>query len=476
MSAISRVDVQPFTRRGTCPALSAPMQTGDGLLSRIAFTDHISPYDLHALSTLAVRRGNGLIDITARGGLQFRGLTAESAVALEQDVLALGLPLRQRLATETSPLAGIDETAIADPRAIMSRISERADALNLSERLAAKMSVIIDGGGHVSMVDLLADVRLKAVRVNGDVLWQLMLGGAEKTSLRAGMLRVEDAADVVINLLNCLAERGSDARGRDLDIETVRAVCAERLVDSNEAGQNLSPSYRCRDLLTGEEKAESRTLPTYGEAHPYGLMRLSRGQFAAALAPAYGQIPSDTLSALCRHAAMLEIKYVRPGPGHALYFIGNKKACQTLLTRAREAGFVTNARDPRSAIAICAGEPACASAFIATRQLAEHAAADCAALLDGSLTLHLSGCGKGCAHPTSAPLAFSGSSEGLAFRYSGRVSDAPDVILPFTEQKAALSRLARLYEKEHKPGENARALLARLGRQKIVAALRQDNR
>ncbi len=454
MNASSRVDIKPFTRRGICPALSAPMQTGDGLLSRIAFTDAISPGDLAALCALAIQHGNGLIDITARGGLQFRGLTAESAVALEHDVLALGLPLRQGLAVETSPLAGMDDTAIADPRDIVRRIEERSDALHLSERLAAKMSVIIDGGGHVGMADLLADIRLKAVRVHDGVLWQLILGGAEAKALQAGLLRTEHAADVVIDLLTSLAERGSDARGRDLDIETVRAVCAGRLLESV-SGQNIADN---------------------NEAQQYGLMRLSQDLSAAALAPAYGQIAGETLSSLCTVASTLGINIVRPGPAHALYCLGNEDACQTLLVQAHEAGFVTNAHDPRSAIAVCAGEPACASAFIATGELAEHAAADCAALLDGSIKLHLSGCGKGCAHPTAAPLAFSGSSEGLAFRYSGRVSDAQDVILPLTEQKAALSRLARLYEKEHKPGENARALLARLGRQKIVAALRQDDR
>jgi precorrin-3B synthase len=365
------------------------------------------------------------------------------------------------------------------------------------------MSVIIDGGGHVSMGDLLADIRLKAVRANNRVLWQLMLGGTEANALQVGLLRTDHAADVVIDLLTFLAKRGSDARGRDLDIGTVRAICADRLLE-NYLGQDFAagffsppgrrwaegsdegasspppltgaPSSRCRDLLPLGEKTESGTLAVDKEAHQYGLMRLSQNLSVAALAPAYGQLPAKTLSSLCTVASTLGINITRPGPAHALYCLGNEEACQSLLVQAHQAGFVTNAHDPRSAIAVCAGEPACASAFIATRELAEHAAEDCAALLDGSITLHLSGCGKGCAHPTAAPLAFSGSSEGLAFRYSGRVSDAPDVILPFTEQKAALSRLARLYEKEHKPGENARALLARLGRQKIVAALRQDDR
>lgn len=452
MSAARLGDVQPFARRGVCPALSAPMQTGDGLLSRIAFTAHVSPDDLEALCALAVRYGNGLVDITARGGLQFRGLTADSAVSLEMDVLALGLPLRHGLAVETSPLAGTDETAIADTGEIVSRICERADTLHLYERLAAKMSVVVDGGGNLTMDDLLADIRLKAVRFNDDLFWQLMLGGSEANALRVGLLRTENAADVVTHLLSHLAERGPEARGRDLDIAQVRAICADWLFQQTMDAQSKALRQSC------------------------GLLRLSKNIFTAALAPAYGQIPAEALSCLCAFASRLGIKFVRPGPAHALFFLGDEAACQALLDHAHEAGFVTRADDPRSAIALCAGKPACASGFLVTKELADHAAADCAPLLDNSLTLHLSGCGKGCAHPNAALLAFSGRAEGLAFTYSGRAGDPPDVILPFSQQRAALSRLARLYEKEHKPGENAHALLARLGKDRIVAALRQEDR
>ncbi|KXG85505.1 precorrin-3B synthase [Agrobacterium bohemicum] len=452
MNAATRADVQPFARRGVCPALSAPMQTGDGLLSRIALTAHVSPDDLGALCTLAVRHGNGLVDITARGSLQFRGLTTESAVSLEMDVLALGLPLRHGLAVETSPLAGIDETAIADTGEIVSRICERADQLHLHERLAAKMSVVVDGGGNVIMDDLLADIRLKAVRLNNDVFWQLMLGGSEANALRVGSLHTENAADAVTHLLSHLAERGSEARGRDLDIAQIQAICADWLIQQ-----------------TGDAQATAL-------CQPFGLLRLSENLFATVLAPAYGQLPAKALSSLCAFASTLGMKFVKPGPAHALFFLGDEVACQALLDHAPEAGFVTRADDPRSAIAVCAGKSACASGFLVTKELADHAAVDCAPLLDSSLTLHLSGCGKGCAHPNAAPLAFSGRAEGLAFTYSGRAGDPPDVVLPFSQQEAALSRLARLYEKEHKPGENAHTLLARLGKDRIVAALRQEDR
>lgn len=445
--------VQPFGRRGLCPALSAPMRTGDGFLSRVAFEADISPRAIVTLCDLAERYGNGLLDITARGSLQFRGLTLESACALEKDVLALGLPLREGMAVETSPLAGRDDAEIADGRFLAEQIRKAADRLALHEKLAAKISVVIDGGGHLSMGDLLADIRLKAIRLDGRISWQLLVGGPESKALNAGLVERGAAADVVLSLILYLAGKGPLARGRDLDQSTIKAVCGDLLLD--------------RVIKSEAVRAPSS---------PLGLMAAGTGFFAAGAAPAFGQVRGSDLSRLCQDADMLGIKALRPSPNHSMLFFGSKSDCDALLETAGACGFVTEAGDARSSIAVCPGAPGCASAFLPTHELAAFASRECASLLDGSFTLHISGCGKGCAHPAPSLLAVCGTADGLAFSVSGRAGDPPDGILPFAQQRTALSRLARLYEKEHKPGENGATLLARLGRQAIGAALRQDDR
>lgn len=457
MSALPQV--QPFSRRGVCPALSAPMQTGDGLLSRVAFTDSLSPTDLDRLGDLARRHGNGRLDVTARGSLQFRGLTAESAVELEHDVLALQLPLRQGLAVETSPLAGMDGSEVANPVPILELISQKARALGLDTKLAAKMSVIVDGGGLVPMGGLLADIRLKAVRRDGDVLWLLMLGGTEEKSLLAGAVRTEDAADCVIDLLIQLAERGPDARGRDLDRAAAHNVCGDRSLP-----------------IPSEVRPPPRDIGTFSQTDERRLWPLNDNLYAAVIAPAFGQITSEALSALCKIASDLGVRSIRSGPSHGLYALGRRDVCAALLDYAQKAGLIVSDNDPRTAIAVCAGAPSCASAYSPVRALAAFAAKECGTMLDGSFNLHLSGCGKGCAHPAPALLAFSGTSDGFSFGYQAKASASPDARLTIDQQKAGLSRLARLYEKEHKPGENARTFFVRLGKDRVVAALRQDKR
>ncbi|TIT84079.1 MAG: precorrin-3B synthase, partial [Mesorhizobium sp.] len=98
-----------FSRRGACPALSAPMQTGDGLLVRLnPVAGGLAPKSLTGLCESALRHGNGIMEVTARGSLQIRGLTAESARLLAAEVDALGIAVRTGVPVETGPLAGID--------------------------------------------------------------------------------------------------------------------------------------------------------------------------------------------------------------------------------------------------------------------------------------------------------------------------------------------------------------------------------
>ena len=93
-------------RRGACPSLAAPMRTGDGWLARLSFTEGLTGAQLAGLAAVAARLGNGLIEVTARGSLQIRGL-AEGA-PLAAAVAPLGLPLAEGVPMVTSPLAGCD--------------------------------------------------------------------------------------------------------------------------------------------------------------------------------------------------------------------------------------------------------------------------------------------------------------------------------------------------------------------------------
>ena len=78
-------------RRGVCPGLSRPLPTGDGLLVRLMPIGTIALDAFAALCAAARRHGTGIVEITARGSIQIRGLNAGSASKFANEIAALGM-------------------------------------------------------------------------------------------------------------------------------------------------------------------------------------------------------------------------------------------------------------------------------------------------------------------------------------------------------------------------------------------------
>src|SRR5688572_18872099 len=105
-----------FSRRGACPALSSPMQTGDGLLVRLnPVAGGLSPAQLVGLCEAAATYGNGVVEVTARGSVQIRGLTGHSAQEFATAVNELGIAVRTGVPVQTGELAGLDPREVTDP-------------------------------------------------------------------------------------------------------------------------------------------------------------------------------------------------------------------------------------------------------------------------------------------------------------------------------------------------------------------------
>jgi precorrin-3B synthase len=98
------------------------------------------------------------------------------------------------------------------------------------------------------------------------------------------------------------------------------------------------------------------------------------------------------------------------------------------------------ADDPRRRVVACAGAPVCASGHIAARALAPRIAAAAAQVLDGSVTIHMSGCAKGCAHPAPARLTVVGTPAGCALIANGTARDAPFAIVAPDQLPAVVAR------------------------------------
>jgi precorrin-3B synthase len=427
-------------RRGACPALSAPMVTGDGLLVRLSPRDRaLTAAQLAGVAEAAERFGNDLLEVTARGKLQVRGLTAESALRFAEAVAALGIAADEGLAVETGALAGLDAAEMADPRPIAEAIRREAAGL----RLAPKVAVVVDGGGRLGMGDVPADVRLVAVEDG----WAVTLDSGDAAVFAAG-----EAVAEALRHLEAIAALGDTARGQDA-------------LPSPLVGEG-APKGRMRGGANGWQRDPSSGLrppsPTRGEGS-VGLHPLRDGRFAVGVGLAFGQVAGAALVALATRTGA----EFRLSPGRAILAINLvSDEAEQAAAIAADLGFVTRPDDPRLSIAACAGARACASGGYATRAMAAELIEGAAALLDGSVVLHLSGCAKGCAHPGAAALTLVGEGEDCVLVVGDGL---PVARLPRYEAAAGLRRVARLMEGE-RGADDAAAALARLGWARIAEA------
>ena len=140
-----------------------------------------------------------------------------------------------------------------------------------------------------------------------------------------------------------------------------------------------------------------------------------------------------------------------------------------MAARAESLGFITHRDDPRRNIVACAGAPICAAAEIPARTLAPLISSAAAGLLDGSLTLHLSGCPKGCAHPGACALTIVGNQNGCGLVVDGSARHQPGTTIAAADLPAALAGIACEVAHLRQPGEASAETLARLGAAQVAS-------
>lgn len=405
--------------RGACPRLAEPMETGDGLLARIVPAGPMAIDSLAALCAAARTHGNGLMEVSARGSLQVRGLTPASAPLFAASVESLDIELSDGTPVLASALPD-DPAALIDAHALATEIRHLLTARSLA--LAPKVSAIVDGGGQLSLAALSADIRLQAMRHWGEIRLHVSLGGDAATAAPLGLTSRQHAARLVTELLDVIAAHGADARAADV---LANAGLAPFLAA---AGKRIEPA----PLLDAPAQAET-----------IGLHRLADGRCALGVALPFGQAQALDLIALFRIARANGAIWVATAPQRTLLLgpVGEMTAF-ALGTAADTLGFIVDARDARRRVVACAGAPACASGLIPARRLAAEIAAY---LPQGGMAVHVSGCAKGCAHPAPAPLTVVGASQGCGLV---RNATARTESHTYLDARDAVAEVVRLIARE----------------------------
>ena len=359
--------------RGACPGLSSPMSTGDGLLARLVVAGPIPLDAFIGLCEAARSHGNGIMEISARGSLQVRGLNSVSAPLFADTVEALGIDFCESVPVLIDPLPD-DPAALIESHSIAAAL--RRAIADAALALAPKVSVVIDGGGCISLDALPADIRLRATATSEGPRFHVALAGDASTATEVGVITPQEAVDAVLALLSTIAATGIETR-------------AAHLLPPRSPALAAIPQPR---------------------AEAIGLHPLNGGACALGVGLAFGHAEAGSLKQLAEIAVAQGARWARPAPDRSL-LLGPLGDAAAVSGEARRLGFVTATNDPRRRIVACAGAPACASGLIAARSIAAEIARDVPLTGEG-LAVHVSGCAKGCAHPMPAPLTIVGTEQG----------------------------------------------------------------
>jgi precorrin-3B synthase len=393
---------------GACPGLSAPMETGDGLLVRLL---PVAPIPLDALMGLcaaAWAHGNGIMEISARGSVQMRGLTPLSAPLLAAEVARLDIAIGQGVPVIADPLPDASG-ALIDVQSLAATLQRSIDEKAL--RLAPKVSVVIDGGGSLDLDPLYADIRLRAVPDEAGAKFQIAIAGDAISATPAGLVRPDEAAGAVLALLARIAAQGPEARAAD-----------------------LPPASATEPRNTAARPSRAETV---------GRHSLKDGAFAVGLGLAFGHSHADALRGLALIAKTHGARWARPAPGRSLLLGPLDVGGAAITQRAAERlGFVTEPSDRRRRIAACPGAPLCAHGLIAARALAADIAREIQLPGAHGIALHVSGCAKGCAHPRPAAITVVGTERGCGMVRDGTARAAPSAFVDPADLVAELRHIA----------------------------------
>lgn len=359
--------------KGWCPGALNPMLSGDGWLVRLRpRLGRLEVAQARGIATLAARHGSGMIDLSTRANLQLRGVREAEYPALIEGLRVLGL---------------VDDDAMLEARRnilvspfwcegdVMQRLAGRLEtalAAPDAPALPAKFGFALDCGESPVLGDISADIRLEAV-ADGLIC---RADGAE----RGCSVNEAEAVPAMLDLARWFLASSGAPEGRG------------RMKRHLAGGATLPPDHRAVPCLQAPPFEPAPGLVAEG----------------ALVGLAFGQIDAETFHALAASGPL------RLTPWRMLLIEG--AAVMPDLP-----GLITRGDDPLRRVVACTGAPGCFQAKQETRGLARALAP----LIPMGGLLHVSGCAKGCAHPSPAPLTFTGTAAGFSLIRDGDAAAPP---------------------------------------------------
>lgn len=358
-----------FQVQGWCPGALRPMMSGDGLVVRVRPQGgRLSPAQAAGIAAAARTHGNGLIDLSARGNVQLRGVTEATHAALIADLRKLDL-IDADAADEARRNILVTPFADAATDALAAQLGA---ALAHMPPLPGKFGFVVDTGPAPVFAGIAGDIRLERATDGGLVLRcdGLALGAAVGEG---------DAPAAAVALARWFVASGGVSGGRG----RMAALVGRGVVPEGDLAPRIAPAA---------------PLPSPNPAIvPQGAL----------VGFAFGQMQADTLETLASLGSL------RVTPWRMLLVEG-------LAEMPASSGLVTRGDDPIRRVEACSGAPACLQALAPVRDLAARLAPQ----VPQGRVLHVSGCAKGCAHPAPADVTLVATGAGFDLIRNGTTLDA----------------------------------------------------
>ena len=399
--------------KGWCPSLTTPMEAGDGLLARVKpRATTLTAEQAETVAAASGRYGNGIVELTNRGHLQVRGLSQVGVEGFYRSMAGIGL-------VAGSPRAEAIRNVLADPLG-PDDPHARFDSHRLARHLSAalendpglhdlpdKFGLLVDAGVALPLAGCTADI---VIRSDGNGA-AISLDSGD----RALALPVGDVEDAVCRLLSAFLSWAGESPTGDASpaprMKAMVAACgAEAVFDAAGLRGEDPPVWTANEPL---RRPPPGFTPVPGSIDGCFLIG----------AP-FGGLEAKGLADLADLARTFSDGTIRITPWKAVVLWGvSPSDALCLRDRASEAGLIVDRDDPRARIVACAGRPRCASAEADIR-------ADAGFLISTRWVpqglLHISGCAKGCAHPSPAPFTLVARAGRYDLVREGKAGDAPE--------------------------------------------------
>jgi precorrin-3B synthase len=431
--------------KGWCPGALRPMPTGDGLLVRVRISaGRLSLDQAEALASCARDCGNGTIEISSRANLQLRGVAETKLAELQTRLAVLGLidadPATERVRNiVASPLSDVDPEAILDVGPVVAALEARLAVDEHLRALPGKFGFVIDAGGRWPLGDVEADVRFEAFVAAERAKFMVRLNGEPRPQplpARGGEGRGAAAANFPPRPYgegSGVGQGATCAIVAPRDLPDAAAGLARAFLTLACAGPDAP--RRMRALVQREGAAAIFTAAgldadTIVETPRAGSPRATVGVLALGdrtglgAAPPFGRVSAEDFAELARAARAAGASGLRLTPWRTIVAVGLEGSHAPRLARHLAAlSFIVTPDDPRLSVVACPGAPACAHGESDTHSDARRLAG----LLPPAraIILHVSGCAKGCARASPAPVTLVAKPGGYDLVLDGRAGDPP---------------------------------------------------